>query len=113
MKKVYLVDSDCDSGLGESIVRLVNDDVGFIQFATRKSAMEHLVKSFREMKQKYTDKIAELKKYCKKNDDYEVITIDCWVGEVEDDFDINKDSFWEYAIENHKLLACRYLCGRY
>jgi len=109
MKKIYLVDCDCDNFLGQSLVNPITDKVYGV-FYTRKSAIEHLVNSFHKMKTKYADKIADLKRYCKKHNQYEVITIDCWVAKVEDDFDINTDCFWE---QNYSLLACRYLCGRY
>ena len=105
MKKLYYI--ECDSEYSsEHLVEDINAELGYCGwYPTKKQAHEAMVKCKNEAKKCFADRIALQKKQGN------TITIDLWLCEVEDNFDVEENTIW--SIDNRQLLECRYLCGRY
>lgn len=117
MKKVYFIDCDCDTRLGQEIVWSINEKYSR-GFYTRKEAIAYLKKIYHICKERYKDDIWGITTHNGKQlqlGRWETITLDCRKGIVSDDFDWNDDkrSFFEEAVDTQHLIDSRYLCGRY
>ena len=97
MKKLYYVECDserCGNEIAVDINDAFNDLWGF--YTKKKDAHNAMVEFYRKAKKQFADRIAEEKK------DGNTITIDLWVFEVDDDFDLDKDDIWE--VDERQLL---------
>lgn len=105
MKKIYYVECDSEFSCYTYLVEDINA-IGYWGFYdTRKEGHNAMVNLKNEAKKLYADEIARERK------NGNTITIDLWVAEVEDDFNVEEDSIW--SVDERQLLESRYLCGRY
>ena len=109
MKKVYFI--DCDSNYCIGMLEHEINLLGSKNFATRKEAIATMLKMRDEAKVKFASEIACIKNHNKQFNKDCRVCIDCYLAEVEDDFDLENDSIFE--CDNHHIIDSRLLVGGY